>query len=815
MKSFEFGPEFDTESIVRVRNAKQNSSVTSNKMVSLVAENSPAAPHGSRTKQLSTGSQILNNFKSEEIVGISSRIVHDNIESSPNESRRAGTRGRRSKQLSCGNIFSSILILEDEYTRQDEPTRVDSTSARGTNTHLPRSSLPLEIVISHNENSIHEKKNKKTCRTPPTTTNEKKHHYKYTKFDESKDPARTGKHKSNSASKLIKKLKSFLKAQKKTIHSSSPQIPQKIWHGTPTTSRTNIAAHFSASSPSISSSPLSQATWHGHAGYSRHLRHLDKHNDSRKVLEQGHQESQETSTLNSSFNTSPPTSSNDVLNNSQHNLSKDETMKTNMHHDNTSNFTLDKGAKNMGAKRLIKSLSWHGRSHKSSKGDSFFKHDTVTSADIDSTDSNVVAINNVSTDTTANVQSTNEYMQVFGDSFHEHDAETLCLEFLPSPHAKSRETPLLDADEYDSTSELDFTHNNFHKLVNTHMFEGNDWHQLESSMKTSHDSFVVDHSIICDCAAQNSTSHPCDINILNKLSHDIEQSDHDTIDCTDQEVDLTFVEELISVWTEHETSQSEATKIEHSNCAESLGNALQGHSLFEEIIDSYNSSTKCIEKHENDDNSNVTNPVTDVHDEIVSAESNSHWATQDNTKNINNMNNNTFESFAVKTHVASMEHKIFGLDERMSDIMTTNRGGALRNFSLSNLYVLVLHTAQRKFEVIQITSRLETDSVADIVCLIPKHCQMPLLRGQKYIGLCRPPSNNNKPRIGRLSILGLNINHDGIFVAVPEDSSIQKCMSLSESLLSNPQILCLLTRRHTNELTAHDIAPISEVEETD
>mmetsp|Transcript_9146 Transcript_9146/g.19812 ORF Transcript_9146/g.19812 Transcript_9146/m.19812 type:complete len:595 (-) Transcript_9146:96-1880(-) len=118
------------------------------------------------------------------------------------------------------------------------------------------------------------------------------------------------------------------------------------------------------------------------------------------------------------------------------------------------------------------------------------------------------------------------------------------------------------------------------------------------------------------------------------------------------------------------------------------------------------------------------------------------------------------------------------------------------------IFILLLQPKLKTFELIQLIYSSNDTTIGNIIAMIPKNATEPALGSQKYIGLCRPKTEEeivdhellaSAPR-ANTGVESAKITLGEILVAVPDGYSAPDVAVLAKQILSNPKIVKLLKR---------------------
>lgn len=118
------------------------------------------------------------------------------------------------------------------------------------------------------------------------------------------------------------------------------------------------------------------------------------------------------------------------------------------------------------------------------------------------------------------------------------------------------------------------------------------------------------------------------------------------------------------------------------------------------------------------------------------------------------------------------------------------------------IFLLLLQPKLKTFELIQLIYSPNDTTIGDIIAMIPDNSTEPALGTQKYIGLCRPKTEEeildhdllaSEPR-SSAGVHSAKITLGEILVAIPDGYSGADVAVLAKQILSNPKIVKLLKR---------------------
>mmetsp|Transcript_9621 Transcript_9621/g.22583 ORF Transcript_9621/g.22583 Transcript_9621/m.22583 type:complete len:546 (-) Transcript_9621:64-1701(-) len=116
------------------------------------------------------------------------------------------------------------------------------------------------------------------------------------------------------------------------------------------------------------------------------------------------------------------------------------------------------------------------------------------------------------------------------------------------------------------------------------------------------------------------------------------------------------------------------------------------------------------------------------------------------------------------------------------------------------IFLLLLQPESKIFELIQLIYMPNDTTVGKIIKMIPENATEKALGSQKYIGLCRPKTEEELIDLDILAsetssgVVSAKITLGEILVAMPKGYSGTKVAALSKQILSNPKIVKLLKR---------------------
>mmetsp|Transcript_10265 Transcript_10265/g.30081 ORF Transcript_10265/g.30081 Transcript_10265/m.30081 type:complete len:593 (-) Transcript_10265:66-1844(-) len=118
------------------------------------------------------------------------------------------------------------------------------------------------------------------------------------------------------------------------------------------------------------------------------------------------------------------------------------------------------------------------------------------------------------------------------------------------------------------------------------------------------------------------------------------------------------------------------------------------------------------------------------------------------------------------------------------------------------IFILLLQPKLKTFELIQLIYSSNDTTVGNIIAMIPENATEPALGSQKYVGLCRPKTEEeildhdilaSEPR-ATTGVESAKITMGEILVAIPDGYSGADVAILAKQILSNPKIVKLLKR---------------------
>jgi hypothetical protein len=156
---------------------------------------------------------------------------------------------------------------------------------------------------------------------------------------------------------------------------------------------------------------------------------------------------------------------------------------------------------------------------------------------------------------------------------------------------------------------------------------------------------------------------------------------------------------------------------------------------------------------------------------------------------------------AVPAYVMALEQKVQDLETKLTALDNEDKrsGTQLKDPSLSSVFVLLLEPIQRKFELVQLSSYLMTDTVGDLLRQIYKHATVPLLADQTYRGFCRPKDGIEmalgETPMGKVPG-GWRVVQGEILIGIPQKSCGKDCAAMAQPILQDHKVVQLLRRKN-------------------